>query len=426
MKKLLTSFLILGLSVNFMFAAGKGFFRHRWFEIKADVPVDISNNAISVSDFLVKDVVIDLQDLCDNLPEKGFNFAAAVDPYVGLNLNLRKFNFGFGAGAEVYSNIGTSKDVFEFIAYGNKIGESVSVDLDAYLDTFAYAEVHFGTKFGKLSTLIQPAVFGTVAHAVSQDSYVKFNNTADGQFDIDVNALFNIYSEFSSEDFKNKTYTDFNVILNKIIPTIGFDISGSASYEVSDILTVNTSARIPIVPSRLSQATPFKYSMNKQISLDSLLKKDSEDEESDTTDTQESQPAEEEESDNGFGDTYSVDYILHRPLKFSLGAEFHPFGNFMNYYGSLGFGLRHPFAQNTDELDAYFDYLLGIRLSLLNIVQFSVSTERTDEVYKHKAMLSLSVRLVQIDAGVALESTSLANSFKGQGVGAFVTAYVGL
>ena len=112
-------------------------------------------------------------------------------------------------------------------------------------------------------------------------------------------------------------------------------------------------------------------------------------------------------------------------MKVSLGAEFHPFGNFMNYYGSLGFGLRHPFAQNTEELDAYFDYLLGVRISLFNLLQFSVSTERTDEVYKHKAMLSLSVRVVQVDAGVALESTSLANSFKGQGIGAFVALYVG-
>ena len=425
MKKLLTSFLILGLSANLMFAAGGGFLRNRIFEIKVDAPVDISNNAISVSDFLVKDVIIDLQELCDNLPKKGFDFATSVNPSVGLNFNFGKVNFGFGAGAEVYSNIGTSKDVFEFIAYGNSIGESISVDLNAYLDTFAYAEVHFGSKIGKLSTRIQPAIFGTLAHAVTQDSYVRFNNTEDGEFNIDVNALFNIYSEFDAADFENKNFTDFNTILNKITPTIGFDLSGSASYEVSEFLTVNTSARIPIVPSRLTKATPFSYSISKSISLDSLLEKDSEGEDSESSENPETQPAEEEENEGGFGETYSVDYILHRPLKFSLGAEFHPFGNFMNYYGSLGFGLRHPFAQNTDELDAYFDYLLGVRISLFNLLQFSVSTERTDEVYKHKAMLSLSVRVVQVDAGVALESTSLANSFKGQGIGAFVALYVG-
>ena len=423
MKKLFTPCLILCLFANLMFAEGKGFLRNRIFEVKVDVPVDVSNNALSVSDFLVKDVVIDLQQICNSLPEKGFSFATSISPDLEINFSFSKVSFGVGAGIEAYTNIGTSKDLFEFIGNGNSIGEEVSVDINAYLDTFAYAQVHFGNKFGKLSTKLQPTAFGTLAHAVTQNSYAKFRNADDGSFNIDVNALFNIYSEFDSADFENKNFTDINLLINKLTPTIGFDLTGSAAYEISDILTVNTSARIPLVPSKLSKVTPYKFSMNKSISLDSLLKKegdegDSEGEEASTETSQ--------DSDNGFGDTYSVEYKLHRPMKISLGAEFHPFGNFMNYFGSIGLGIRHPFAENKDELDTYFDYLVGVRVSLLNLIHFSVSTERTDEIYKHKAMLSLSVRLVQIDAGVALESTSLANSFKGQGVGAFVTAYVGL
>ena len=423
MKKLLISCLILFLSANLIFAAEGGFLRNRFFEVKVDVPVDLSNNALSLSDFLVKDVVIDLQQLCDNLPEKGFSFATSVSPGLEISFKLPKASFGVGAGVEAYTNIGTSKDLFEFIGKGNSIGEEISVDLDAYLDTFAYAHVYFGNKFGRLSTKIQPTAFGTLAHAVTQNSYAKFRNTEDGSFDIDVNALVNIYSEFDSNDFQNKTFTDINNIISKLTPTIGFDLTGSVAYDVSDILTVNTSARIPLVPSKLSKVTPYNFSMTKEISLDSLLKKDGEEGESSGEETS---TEAEQESNNGFGDTYSLEYKLHRPMKISLGAEFHPFGNFMNYFGSIGLGIRHPFAENKEELDTYLDYLVGVRLSLLNLIHFSVSTERTDEIYKHKAMLSLSVRFVQIDAGVALESTSLANSFKGQGVGAFVTAYVGL
>ena len=97
----------------------------------------------------------------------------------------------------------------------------------------------------------------------------------------------------------------------------------------------------------------------------------------------------------------------------------------MSCYGTLGIGIQHPFSPNPAETYFYVDYLVGAKISLYNILSLYVSTERTDEIYKHKAMLALNFRLVEIDAGVAFESANLQTSFKGPGLGAFVTASVG-
>ena len=48
-----------------------------------------------------------------------------------------------------------------------------------------------------------------------------------------------------------------------------------------------------------------------------------------------------------------------------------------------------------------------------------------DEVYKNALALSLNIRLVEVDAGVSLQSPNFTKSFTGAGLGAFVTLCIG-
>lgn len=425
MKKLLVSICLCSLFIGSLFAEPGDFFGHRLFELKVDVPVDVSNNAIGFDEIFVKDIVFDFADFCDNLPKKGFDFSAQTTPSVSMKLDFKKgLIVGVSGGVDMYSNIGVSKDLFKFLGYGNELNENISVSIDGYADLFAYAQVDAGWHFNRLSITAQPAIFGTLVHGVSNGSSVSVSNTADGRFGIDVDGKFDVYTQMTSAEIENKSITNVNTLLNLITPTTGFDLSGTAEYKLFDFLTLKGSARIPIVPSSLTNKYEVQYSTSYSFSLDDLSSKGEEEGE-------DSNPDDDDDSGSttGFGSLFDdpiyVDYKINRPMKLSVTADFHPFGNFINYCGGIGIGFKHPFSVIPEERGVYLDYLLSARFSLFNVLSVTVSTERTDEIYKHKALLAMNFRFIELDAGLALESASLVNSFKGNGIGAFVTAYIG-
>ena len=115
---------------------------------------------------------------------------------------------------------------------------------------------------------------------------------------------------------------------------------------------------------------------------------------------------------------------------------FHPHhlltGTLLTTTGYLGLGFRHPFAsainQSTggvDETQVYVDYSIGGRLSLWNILSLSLSHSYLDEIFKNEVALALNIRLIEVDAGISLQSPSFTKSFSGAGLGAFVTVCVG-
>lgn len=410
MKKFSLICFIFVTIVASSFAGAEKFFSNRFLELKVDIPVNLSNNVLSVSDILKKDLVIDLESICNNLPKKGFDLSVNTIPSAYFTINLPKsLVFGLQAGADIYSNVGLSKDLFEYIAYGNDLNETVKVDFNGYVDVFAYAQANIGWHGKKLTIIAQPALFTTIAHATSDNTYISVTNTDEGSFIIDLNQNFSIYSPLI---FTDDLFSDTNTLVNSLLnsPAFGFDFACKTEYKLMDYLNLTSYIRIPIVPSKLTQktlwATSYKYEFN--------IMKLAEGEDIPSFDF-------------SFGDPSGTDtiYSIHRPMKITLGADFHPFSWIMYYYGSLGIGIKHPFAKNKTETGMYIDYLLGTRISLINMINLYISTERTDEVFIHKAVLGLNLRIVEIDAGVAFESASFASAFKGTGIGAFVTACVG-
>ena len=439
MKRLvviLASFILL---ISSSFAGAADFFDHRIFEIKLNVPANISNNTITLADILQEQVIIDLKELYNEMPKKGFDATIDILPSAAITLDFKKgLHFGVSAGVDVFANTGISKDLFRFIAKGNQLNEEFKVSVNGYADVFAFAQVDVGFNLKKFNILVQPALFSSLAHAVTTDSYVMASCGENNAYNLVMKGNMDIYSSIPiNEDSFGDSNTMVNNLMNNLGRTMGFDLGGKVSYKLTDFLTLSGSVRIPMVPSHLNTKTSLNYDQQFSFSLDSLMNKkkegsgegDSESSEGQSEETPEETTSEPEVTETQktslFTDPVSVQYYINRPMKFAVSAEFRPFSWLMTYYGTLGVGIKHPFAKSREESYFYFDYLIGTKLSLINIISLYLSTERTDEIFKHKATLALNFRLVEIDAGIALESENLKTSFKGSGLGAFVTACIG-
>ena len=431
---LLASFILF---ISSSFAGAADFFDHRIFEIKLNVPVNVSNNTLTIADFLQEQVIIDLKELYNGMPKKGFDATIDVMPSAAITLDFKKgLHFGVSAGIDVFANAGISKDLFRFIAKGNQLNEDFKVSVDSYADVFAFTQLDIGFNLNKFTILIQPSLFASLAHAVTTDSYVMAKSGENNSYNLIMKGNMDIYSSVPlNEEFFGDSGAMVNKLMNGLAPSLGFDLGGKVSYKLTDFLTLSGSVRIPMVPSHLNSRTSLNYEKDFSFSLDSMMKKQSEnsensDGESDSgAETTPEETSEPEVTETGstsiFSEPVSVQYYINRPMKFAVSAEFSPFSWLMKYYGTLGIGIKHPFAESRSESYFYLDYLIGTKISLVNIISLYLSTERTDEIFKHKATLALNFRLVEIDAGIALESANLQTSFKGSGLGAFVTACIG-
>lgn len=426
---LLASFILF---ISSSFAGAADFFDHRIFEIKLNVPVNVSNNTLTIADFLQEQVIIDLKELYNGMPKKGFDATIDVMPSAAITLDFKKgLHFGVSAGIDVFANAGISKDLFRFIAKGNQLNEDFKVSVDSYADVFAFTQLDIGFNLKeKFTILVQPALFSSLAHAVTTDSYVMAKSGENNSYNLIMKANMDIYSSVPlNEEFFGDSSAMVNKLMNGLAPSLGFDLGGKVSYKLTDFLTLSGSVRVPITPSHLNTKTSISFDKNMKFSLDSLMNKKEEGSEeggnSEGEEASEPQEVEETGSTSIFSEPVSVQYYINRPMKFAVSAEFSPFSWLMKYYGTLGIGIKHPFAETRSESYFYLDYLIGTKISLVNIISLYLSTERTDEIFKHKATLALNFRLVEIDAGIALESANLQTSFKGSGLGAFVTACIG-
>ena len=362
------------------------------------------------------------------MPGNGFNVTADIMPNIGITLDFKKgLHLGVEAGVDVYSKVGLSKDLFKFIAKGNELGEDIKVGIDGYADAFAFAGVDFGFNLKKFNIRFQPTLFASLLHVATNDAYVRVSNKEDDEFTylIAVNGNMDVYSAIPmTSDLVKDPQVMLNQMMSQLGHSMGVDLGGQVSFKPFNILTVTGSARIPIYPSHLSWKTSANYVQEWPISIEKLTsgnKENSEEGDTETTTTEKTTP----KLEDMFAEPETVKYYINRPMKLAISADFKPFSWLMSYYGTLGIGIKHPFAKNTDETYAYIDYLIGTKISFVNIISLYLSTERTDEIFKHKATLALNLRLVEIDAGVALESANIETSFRGSGVGAFITACIG-
>ena len=384
MKKLLITFVLFTSLISTSFA--KNIFSHRFFEFKVDVPVEISNNLIGLTDVLQETVVIDLSKIADNVALRGAALKAGTSPSIGFKLDIpHGLILGLSVGAEADIGVGLSKDLFEFLGKGN-VGMENRFKMEAsntYADLFATAKVDGGWNFKKSRLEVSGTAFSALAHFDASGTKAEvYLNDNENSIEFDAKVAANAYTIVQADDL-----TSVESILNALKNNIGFDVSARYDRDIFKFLTVGAQARIPLVPSKLSVGYVVDYSYSKEIDFDSFLGG----EESSEGDSGSSVPKQQEEEETETAEGYAAylgqptmldtPYSIHRPMKFGITADFHPFGSLLTTNGYLGIAFRHPFAAainkattgGLDETQFYIDYSLGGRLSLWDILSLSLS-----------------------------------------------------
>ena len=419
MKKLIITLAILVSFVSASFA--ENFFAHRFFEIKVDVPVNVSNNLLGITDILQKQVVIDLGEIADSLPADGASFKADVAPSVSIGIDIPKgLILGVNVGVDADASVGLSKDIFDLIGNGNEGRSSnfTQKTTNTYADLFAHTTITGGWNSKQSKIKVSGSIFWAIAHFDASDTYVKFYSQ-ENKSGIEANVDARLYS---TVDF-SKDVSDVQAILSKMKNNGGFDISAEYQRDLFRFLTVGGKVQIPLKPSTLDMCSMVTTNYNYEFDFTEMFSEDS---------------SGSSNSSNPFGGSDDSDsnliqeavklanpYKIHRPLKLGASVDFHPFGTLLTTSGYLGVGVRHPFAENKAETKFYVDYSVAGRLSLWNILSLEASHARIDETFKNELALALNIRLVEVDAGVSFQSASFAKSFTGAGAGAFVTVCVG-
>lgn len=392
----------------------------RIFEINVDAPVNISNNMFTIDELFQETVVIDFTKIADELPSSGFNAILSAKPSVGFKLDIPSgLVFGLKTGVDAYSTFSIGKSLFDFLGYGNQLNENISVDFGGYGDIFVYLQADLGWDYDKFKIVFSPSLYAALFHVTTEGSNITISNSSEGEFGYNLRGNLNIYSLIGFDDSLQESLKEGNfgavpetffAKINDIWSGAGFDIQATLDYELTKYLTLSGTLKTPVVPARLTYRIPMTIESSYETSIMSL--------------TQGSTEA--PEVSTNFGDMDRVMYKINRPLKLNVNANFHPWNGIMEYYAGLGIGFDHPFASNPFDRGYYFDYILGTRFGLFNLLNVYLSTERTDRLFINKAMLSLNIRLVEIDVGVASESTSFIKSFQAGGLGGFANVKVGL
>lgn len=400
MKKVIIS-LIFAITLCSVYA--KGFFSERYFEIKTSVPVGLSNNAISFNDFFQKELVIDLRELSNKVPEDGFNISAKANPSYGMNLRIANIFLGFSTGFDLWENFNISKDLFDLLGKGNEPEEETNISFKNNLDLFFNFNTDFGIKFKGNELHIKPSAFIPIVSSYGDLAKLTTVNDENGKLDISFATDMGFYSLFNLDQPDIKFDAEF-------FSHMGFDIGGSFRHPFGNIFTLEVDGKIPVVPGSLPYLKKIENKFNMSMSF---LGDDSEDEED----------LNEVDEESG-----SLNYVLedqqfyiNRPMKISGYLECAPMGSLLVFRAGVGIGVFHPFVSG---YEVYADTYFGARLNL-GLLKAGVSTEYTDKIFKHQLDLSVNLRLIEIETGISLQASNFTKSFTGTGYGAFVNVSVG-
>lgn len=404
MKKRFTLILVTLLLTGFVF--GEGFFDTRFFELKVDGTLDLNNNTIALDDILQKNLVIDLGQVARDMPKSGFNVVGDANIFGGVGLNILGVHAGADLGLEFFTKFSISKGIFQVLGTGNvdDDGNRIPIDVGMNLDMQAFAHIQGEAAFnvGKIRIGVTPAVFAPIAYATTDNSYLKFTNTDDAEFIMDTKVAGLFYFAGDIQNF------DANDFIHTLTSNMGFDLGTTVSYKLFDFLDIIGTIRIPMAPGHLCNKYGISYEESVTISANDLMNGNLPSLNPTLT------PSNAE----------TVDFKLHRPFKFGVGADFYPLGNFLHLNANLGFGVRNPFSKNGDTY-AFFEYYAAGKVNALNIVGLSLSTEYTDEVFKHAVGFFLNLRATEVDVTVSTSSSDFAKSCKGAGIALNLVVYAG-
>lgn len=385
----------------------------RLIEFRLNFPFSISNNTLMLTDYLVEDLVFDLGEFADKMPSEGFVVNTQTDPSINLKAQIPNGpSVGVDLGLNLYTRLGLSKDVFNFIGHGNGDEEfNLTESLDGFGDVFGYVKANVGWDFNKFSVVVSPSLFTTVVHLRTNNAYVNAYNRDDGTFGFLVNGNFEAYSVIPvNESIKSSEYwQNFNSYTPELWKALGFDIAGSVEVPIFDWLKVTGSARVPLIPSHLTNKTELTVTASQETSVNEIAAGKTE------------SPA----YDFQVGETQDTSYYINRPLKLYGQGDFSFLADMINLSAGVGIGVEHPFAKDKAEMGFYFDYLLGVKANFFGMMFAGFQHDYTDKIFNNTIYCGANLKFFEIDLGAKFTSSYFTSSFKGDGLGLYTSIAFG-
>lgn len=392
---------------------------NRRVEFGVEAEAGFSNNVISASDVLVKELVIDLQEFDDKLPRHGLTTEFTLNENNYFNMDFGgKFRLGFFAGASGSGYLNLGKGIFDFLAKGLEVGDSYEAEMSIYTDLYITTGASFRTNIGGLGITVKPTYFVPLVYIPNTKASFSWDTSSSGKLHAKAKANLSVYSAVNLEklfgDSEEDNGDDDLVIKDEIMSALsrgGVDLTFGVEYPfIGRVLEAGIYGRIPMIPGKLD------YSMSKEINatvytsengLIDVINGNSPETECEIGDT-----------------TYSDEpYKLHRPLKFGFEGVYRPHGNTFLVYSMLGFALRSPFSSS---VKMYPEYALTGTAKFYNFLGLTLGMKYTDMAFSNQLNLMINTRIFELDTGVALRSPHFFRSFTGAGASVYVALKFGI
>ncbi len=439
MKKLNFAFCILLFASSAVFA--QLYPPKRIFEFGTNIKFSAEQNALSVTDIFVENLVIDFTEIAEGFNGKGFVLDSDTQADAFINFNLGK-RWGFGLSADINAGMefGVGQGFWDFLAYGNwneTTGAPSDSEFELSLSLESFAEFSAPLKFGikNLGIKITPTYYIPLAYVpyTSAAVVVSPGNSSNGKtLTATGTAAFDLYSIINFDgfltindgtpSFDTESLSEaFSDMLSnagqaaiELLQSGGLSLGICADYPIFNTLTLGAYADVPISAGKLFYKASGTVTATADVDglLNSVLGTESSSSDS--------------SSEDGSSDLYSIDYSVsdityseleeaysvRKPLRLGLEAAWRPFGSWFTIRGMLGYAARNPFGEDWNwKKSMFMEYGAGLDVSILYVLRLYASTSYIDKVFAQQIGLGLNIRAAEVTLKIASSGTSLAQSF---------------
>lgn len=435
MKKFICLFILMLITFNVVFG---NIFSSRIAETEIYIPTSFSNNSFSFNDIFVKDLVVDLEKNAEAVPDKGFDCIILFDPHIFFNLNIHGVSVGTKFGATNCLNVNISKDMFNFWGKGYSAGDTLEPSYDVEGESILYVSLPVDVEFKRYKLNITPSVFLPLAKLNANYAHISFSNDNDGNIKATLDTESSILISSGLYDIeKDKKRASGNYYYSPIEETfkdknLGFDLSASFEFPVLKNMNLLIASSFPVLPGKITQKVSYhkQYTQYDGPVMDLIIPPE-ESNDSNTSSLKQGATGNDEYLSGtnweSVGHSLVMEdlaepFFINRPLKLSIYTIYEPI-KCLSFVAGGGICVRHPF--DSCKVSFYPEYYASATFNLFDVIKASVSTEYTNQLFKHQVTGVVNLRLVELDVGLSMEASNFLKSFNFYGIGGSVALSMG-
>jgi len=187
-------------------------------EVGANGDFGVSNNYFALQDIFTEHIEINLDDMYENMSEKGLRFSTSNTAAGHGLVSLFGLSFGGYATIDNIASANVPGAAIELLAKGNTMGEPIEGQTDIYGRVFADAGMYGGFKWGNLQFGLKLGQYAPIFYT-DKEAKVTYNLTTDneaGTMTASADVNIPVYSIF---DLSNMESIDPNTVLEEFSGT---------------------------------------------------------------------------------------------------------------------------------------------------------------------------------------------------------------